>query len=92
LFHCQSGVHRTAVASAIYQLNEGRSSHVAHKELGFFFLKAPIGDFLKLYPAAHSDFNDWVITEYPNVYSKYYQTDDGGGLIFRKSKTITNRE
>jgi protein tyrosine/serine phosphatase len=76
LFHCQSGVHRTAIASAIYQLNQKKSIEVARKEIGFFFMKAPIGDLLDLYPPSHASFSRWVLIDYPDVYANYVQRND----------------
>ena len=71
LVHCQGGVHRTGIASAIYQLNNEVPKEVASKEVGLFFMKAPIGDFLDLYPTEDSDFGNWVIVSYPSIYEDY---------------------
>jgi protein tyrosine/serine phosphatase len=71
LIHCQGGVHRSAIASAIYQLNKGESKQTAKKEIGLLFMHAPIGDFLNLYPDDTKNFANWVINEYPSLYIEY---------------------
>lgn len=79
LIHCQGGVHRSAIASAIYQLNKGESLQTAKKEIGLFFMHAPIGDFLDLYSANSANsanFTNWVINEYPGVYMEYQQSNN----------------
>lgn len=73
LVHCQGGVHRSAIASAVYHLNQGTDLDTAREEIGIFFWKAPIGDFLDLVPPGETNFGQWVIQDYPAAYAGYYE-------------------
>jgi protein tyrosine/serine phosphatase len=68
LVHCQGGTHRSGVASAIYQLLEGRDIATARGEFHLFFNDAPIGQVLDLYEGSKLPFDEWVLREYPSLY------------------------
>ena len=70
LVHCQAGVHRAAVASAVYRLLRGDSVEDARKEFGLFFLDAPIGELLDLYDAS-KPFEQWAREDYPRIYAAH---------------------
>lgn len=70
LVHCQGGVHRAAVASAVYRLLRGDSVEEAREELGVFFMDAPIGALLDLYDKS-KPFERWAREDYPAVYADY---------------------
>ena len=68
LIHCQGGVHRSGVASAMYLLVRGRSVEEARKQLGLFFNDAPIGAVLDMFEGSPLPFAEWVGTVYPGLY------------------------
>ena len=68
LIHCQAGVHRAAVASAVYRLLRGDSVDDAREEFGLFFNDAPIGELLDLYDGS-KPFGQWAIEDYPAIYA-----------------------
>ena len=70
LVHCQGGVHRSAVASAVFLLGEDAPLEVARSQLGRFFHDAPIGELLDLYEPVDRPFRDWVETIYPRLYTE----------------------
>ncbi len=70
LVHCQAGVHRAAVASAVYRLLRGDSVDDAREEFGIFFLDAPIGELLDLYDES-KPFEQWAREDYPQVYAAH---------------------
>ena len=67
LVHCQGGVHRAAIASAVYRLLRGDTVDEAREELGLFFMDAPIGELLDLYDES-KPFEQWVREDYPTIY------------------------
>lgn len=70
LIHCQGGVHRSAIGSALYLIGQGESVETARGQLGFFFWHAPIGGLLDLYeqhPA--DDLGEWLVADYPGLYT-----------------------
>jgi len=69
LVHCQGGVHRSGVASAIFLLLQGASPAEARKQLGPFFDDAPIGKVLDLYDGK-KPFGKWVVEDYPARYAE----------------------
>lgn len=69
LVHCQGGVHRSAVASAVYLLQRGASLEEARGQLGAFFNAAPIGKLLDLYATSSKSFAMWVREDYPQAYA-----------------------
>ena len=77
LVHCQGGVHRSAVASAIYLLLHGASLEQARGQLGLFFNDAPIGQLLDLYEGSEKPFRQWVVEDYPHLYAGHL--DAGAG-------------
>ena len=71
LVHCQGGVHRSAVASALYLLREGESVEVARDQFGLFFNNAPIGTLIDLYEENPSDaLGEWLVVNYPRLYEQ----------------------
>lgn len=70
LVHCQAGVHRAAVASAVYRLLRGDSVEEAREEFGIFFMDAPIGALLDLYDES-KPFEKWAREDYPAIYAAY---------------------
>ncbi len=70
MVHCQGGVHRSAVASAVFLLGEDAPLEVARSQLGRFFRDAPIGELLELYQPAERPFRDWVDSIYPDLYAE----------------------
>ena len=70
-----AATHTRAIASAIYQLNQGESTQTAKKGIGPFFMHAPIGNFLNLYPDNTKNFADWVINDFPNAYADYQSSN-----------------
>ena len=68
LVHCQAGVHRAAVASAVYRLLRGDSVADAREEFGLFFNNAPIGHLLDLYDGS-KPFEQWARDDYPAIYA-----------------------
>jgi protein tyrosine/serine phosphatase len=70
LVHCQAGVHRAAVAAAVYRLLRGDSVNDAREEFGIFFLDAPIGELLDLYDESRP-FEDWAREDYPRIYAAH---------------------
>lgn len=71
LVHCQGGVHRAAVASAVYVLAHGGTIEEAHAQIGPGFRAAPIGKLLDLYAAVGDvPFNAWVRDDYPAIYAR----------------------
>lgn len=75
LVHCQAGVHRAAIASAVYRLLRGDSVAQAREEIGLFFNDAPIGGLLDLYDESKS-FEQWVHEDYPALYESWTNTDE----------------
>jgi protein tyrosine phosphatase (PTP) superfamily phosphohydrolase (DUF442 family) len=67
LVHCQGGVHRSGVASAVYVLLHDGSMAEARQQLGLFFNDAPIGRLLDLYEDSDLTFTEWVEREYPRL-------------------------
>ena len=67
LVHCQGGVHRSGVASAVYVLLHDGSMTEARQQLGLFFNDAPIGRLLDLYEGSDLTFTEWVEQEYPHL-------------------------
>lgn len=70
LVHCQAGVHRAAVASAVYRLLRGDTVAEARGEFGFFFNDAPIGELLDLYDGS-KPFEQWAHEDYPKIYAEH---------------------
>lgn len=70
LVHCQGGIHRAAVGSAVYLLTEGQDLEAARRQLGFFFRNAPIGRLLDLYESSGLPFETWVRARYPSEYER----------------------
>ena len=70
LVHCQGGVHRSGVASAIFVLLHDGSISDAREELGLFFGGAPIGRLLDLYEGSGLTFADWASREFPRIYER----------------------
>lgn len=69
--HCQGGVHRSAVAAAVYVLARGGSIEAARAQIGPGFRDAPIGKLLDLYEAAGDvPFREWVREQYPAIYAR----------------------
>ncbi len=68
LVHCQSGVHRAAIASAVFLLMQGKSLEDASKQIGPFFCDAPIGELLELYEGSELPFDQWLQTDYPALF------------------------
>lgn len=73
--HCQGGVHRSAVASAVYLLLQGAPLEEARRQLGPFFNDAPIGQLLDLYEGSGKPFMRWAAEDYPALYATH---PDGG--------------
>lgn len=70
LVHCQGGVHRAAVASAIFLLLEGHSVRRAREEFGIFFLDAEVGALVDLYEGSALPFATWAHERYPELYEE----------------------
>jgi len=70
LVHCQGGVHRSGVASAVFVLLHDGPISNARGELGLLFGDAPIGRLLDLYEGSGLSFADWASREYPGIYEK----------------------
>lgn len=70
LVHCQAGIHRAAVASAVYRLLRGDSVNEARGEFGLFFMNAPIGELLDLYDGS-KPFEQWAHEDYPKIYAEH---------------------
>lgn len=71
LVHCEGGVHRTGVASAVYLLTRGATVEEARKELGPWFHDAPIGRLIDLYVGSDLPFEQWVHEEYPPKFTEH---------------------
>lgn len=69
LVHCQGGVHRSAVAAAVYLLLDGVPLDEAREQLGPFFGRAPIGGLLDLYDESGGPFDAWILGVYPGLYA-----------------------
>lgn len=70
LVHCEGGTHRTGVASACYQLLQGKDLDAARDQFGLWFNDAPIGELLELYEGSELPFDQWVAQEYPALYEQ----------------------
>jgi len=71
LVHCHGGVHRAAIASAVYVLAHGGTIEDARAQIGPGFRGAPIGRLLELYEASSgAPFEEWVRDEYPALYAR----------------------
>ena len=75
LIHCHGGVHRSAVASAVYLLVRGASVEQARGQIGPHFNDAPVGQLLDLYEDSGKPFAAWVVEDYPGLYAAH---PDGG--------------
>ncbi len=61
LVHCQGGVHRVSVASAIVQLLEDESLETAREQLILGFGRPIIWKLLDLYEGSQKPFAEWAI-------------------------------
>lgn len=75
LVHCQGGVHRSAVASAVFVLLEGGTADQARGQLGRFFNDAAIGRLLDLYEGSTKTFARWVNEDYAGIYGGLQHPD-----------------
>lgn len=70
LVHCQGGVHRSSIASAVYVLMQTDDVEAARAQLAKGFDDAPIGRLLDLYAAHQEPFDGWVRDTYPALYAE----------------------
>ncbi len=70
LVHCQGGVHRSSIASAVYVLMQTDSVRQAREQLARGFDHAPIGALLDLYARHDEPFIPWVSRTYPRLYAE----------------------
>ncbi len=75
LIHCHGGVHRSAVAAAVYLLLQGASLEQARGQIGPHFNDAPIGQLLDAYEGSGKPFRRWAAEDYPDFYAAH---PDGG--------------
>jgi protein tyrosine/serine phosphatase len=69
--HCQGGVHRASMASAIFRLLEGEPPNAARKELILGFGHPTIGKILELYEDGDKPFDQWAVEDYPRLYDEH---------------------
>lgn len=70
LVHCQGGVHRSSIASAIFVLMQGGDTEAARSQIHPRFHDAPIGRLLELYAQSELPFGRWALEAYPALYER----------------------